>query len=443
MSTEVLRQHARAIWDAALSAVRPEALLGRAFANPAERLAEAVGQGERIVVVGGGKAGASMAAALERVLADRIDRVSGIVNVPAEQVRPLSAIRLHAARPAGRNEPTAAGVAGTDQMLDSVASAHPGDVVLCLLSGGGSALLPAPANGIFLEDKQAVTRLLHASGATINDMNAVRKHLSRFKGGGLARASRGRLFSLIISDVVGDPLDVIASGPTAPDPTTYADALGVLSRYGLVDRVPRSVREHLKRGSAGEVPETLKVLPSHVHNLVLGNNAGALAAAEDCAKRLGYRVLNLGSFIEGETQPVAAALAGILRSISTGGPPIDPPACVLSGGETTVTLGSNPGKGGRNTEFVLAALLALAPTSLGQYLILSGGTDGEDGPTDAAGAFGDPTTLAKAMAQGIDPAAVLRQHDSYSLFQATGNLLTTGLTGTNVMDVRVMLIGGR
>jgi glycerate 2-kinase len=441
MSTELLRRHAREIWDAAVAAVRPDLLLSEAFADPNAPLAQAVAQARRVIVVGGGKAGAAMAAALEQILADRLDRVTGVVNVPAEAVRPLKAIRLHAARPAGSNEPTATGVAGTGQMLALVRDAGPADVALCLLSGGGSALLPAPADEVSLADKRIVTRLLHASGATINEMNAVRKHLSQFKGGGLAMASRGPLFSLIISDVVGDPLDVIASGPTAPDTTSFADALAVLRRYDLFDRVPVDVRYHLARGDAGEVPETMKALPNHVHNIVLGNNARALAAAEACAERLGYCVLNLGSYIEGETRHVAAAAAGIVRSVVADGQPMPPPACILIGGETTVTLGSDPGMGGRNTEFVLAALLALQPTGLTRYVVLSGGTDGEDGPTDAAGAIGDPATLARAGARGADAAEALRCHDSYHLFQAADDLLRTGLTDTNVMDVRVLLVG--
>jgi hydroxypyruvate reductase/glycerate 2-kinase len=405
-------------------------------------LAGAVARARRIIVVGGGKAGAAMAAALEKNLSDRPDRVGGVVNVPAESVRPLTAIRLHAARPAGTNEPTAAGVAGVEEMLALVAAARPDDAVVCLLSGGGSALLPAPAEGISLGDKQAVTRLLHACGATINEMNAVRKHLSRFKGGGLAQACRPcELYSLIISDVIGDPLDVIASGPTAPDPTTFGDALAVLMKYDLLDTVPHAVRDRLTRGSRGELSETLKHIPRNVHNQILANNALALKTAEEQANQLGYRVLNLGPTIQGETSQVAKTAAGIVQSIASDRKPVAPPACVLIGGETTVTLGPNPGKGGRNTEFVLAALLAMEPSGCDRYVVLSGGTDGEDGPTDAAGAIGDHRTLAGAAGQGLDGADVLRCHDSYTLFQATGDLLRTGLTDTNVMDVRVLMVG--
>jgi hydroxypyruvate reductase/glycerate 2-kinase len=424
-----------------VDAVRPEDLISHAFADPALALREAVSQARRILVVGAGKAGAAMSAALEAVLAGCLDRVEGVVNVPADSVRPLRAIRLHAARPSASNQPTAEGVAGALQVLHLAASAGPEDVCFCLLSGGGSALLPAPVEGVSLADKQEVTRLLHACGATINEMNAVRKHLSRIKGGGLAQAFTGRtLCSLIISDVIGDPLDVIASGPTAADPTTFADALAVLEKYGLRQRVPAGVRRYLERGAAGAVPETLKALPAHVRNHVLGNNAKALAAAVARAVQLGYRVLNLGSYVEGETRQVATALAGVVRSIRADGQPLLPPVCLLSGGETTVTLADSHGLGGRNQEFVLAAAIKLGRAGLAQVAVLSGGTDGEDGPTDAAGAVVDEATLLRAEQLGLDPAAFLARNDAYHFFDATGDLLKTGLTQTNVMDVRVLLI---
>jgi glycerate 2-kinase len=438
-SMSLLRDHAHAIWQAAVEAARPETLLPAALADPP--LAAALDQAPRVLVVGGGKAGAAMSAAVEAALADRLDRVAGVVNVPADSVRPLQRIRLHAARPAASNHPTAEGVRGALEILDLVAAAGPEDVVLCLLSGGGSALLPAPVPGVTLEDKQQVTRLLHACGATINEMNCVRKHLSRLKGGGLARACRAPLFSLIISDVIGDPLDVIASGPTAADPTTFADALAVLERYRLSDRVPAAVLDHLRRGAAGDLPETLKKLPDRVHNRVIGNNAHSLDAAGRTAAELGYRVLNLGSFIEGETRPVAVAFAGLVRAVREQGVPFVPPACLLSGGETTVTLGEEHGRGGRNQEFVLAAAAKLGAEGLRRVVVLSGGTDGEDGPTDAAGAVADDETLRRARTLGLNPEHFLARHDAYTFFAATGDLLQTGLTQTNVMDVRVLLLG--
>jgi glycerate 2-kinase len=431
-----LRSDAQRIWRAAVEAVRPEPLVRGALAELAGELRAA----PRILVCGGGKAGAAMADAVEQALADRLDRVVGVVNVPADAVKPLRKIRLNAARPVATNFPTAAGVAGALEMLRLARSAGPDDVALCLLSGGGSALLPAPVDGISLADKQAVTKLLHHCGATINEMNAVRKHLSAIKGGRLAQAFTGKsLYSLIISDVIGDPLDVIASGPTAPDPTTFADVLQILDRHHLRSQIPAVALAHLERGAGGEIADTPKTMPPWVHNRILGSNVAALAAAQAQAEGLGYRVLNLGSYIEGETRHVAVTHAGIVRSIAEKGIPLAAPVCLLSGGETTVTLAPTPGKGGRNQEFVLAALLKLGAAP--NVVVLSGGTDGEDGPTDAAGATADAATLERATALGLNGWDALQRNDSYSFFQATGDLFITGLTGTNVMDVRVFLIG--
>jgi len=433
---------ARAIWQAAVDAANPEQLVEQALLDPALGIGKALHEARRIVVVGGGKAGSVMSAAVEKVLADKLPVIEGIVNVPTETVFPLRRIRLHGARPAGSNQPTAAGVEGAAEMLALAHSAGPDDVFLCLLSGGGSALLPAPASGLTLADKQSVTKLLHACGATIDEMNAVRKHLSIIKGGGFAKACAGKaLFSLIISDVIGDPLDVIASGPTATDPTTFAQAFGVLAKYNLTNQVPQSILDHLRRGTMGQVPETLKVLPASIHNHVIGNNAKALAAAQTKAEALGYRVLNLGSFTEGETREVAIAMAGIVRSIRHEAVPAPPPVCILSGGETTVTLSTDHGKGGRNQEFVLAALGKLGPDEMHDVFLLSGGTDGEDGPTDAAGACADEQTLIRAASLGLDWQTFINRHDSYTFFEQSGGLLKTGLTHTNVMDVRVFLVG--
>ena len=429
------RDDALAIWHAAVDAVRPGDLLP-AFVRSDAKLQAAVGRAKRIFVVGAGKAGAAMSEALESALVDHLDKVTGLVNVPADAVRPLQRIRLHAARPPASNHPTAEGVAGAEEMLALLRSAGPDDIAICLLSGGGSALLPAP-DGITLEDKQQVTKLLHACGATIHEMNAVRKHLSRIKGGRLAQAFRGReLFSLIISDVVGDQLDVIASGPTAADSSTFADALAVIDRYELRSKAPAAVISHQERGG----DETLKVLPANVHNIILGNNALALRAATVKAESIGFSVLNLGSFVEGETRQVAIAMAGIVRSIQVDRLPIAPPACVLIGGETTVTLSPESGKGGRNQEFVLSALCQLREMGMQDIVVLSGGTDGEDGPTDAAGAVADLATWSRIRTLGLNPFAHLAQHDAYPLFDRVDGLIRTGLTHTNVMDVRVLLV---
>jgi hydroxypyruvate reductase/glycerate 2-kinase len=438
------RDHARAIWRSAVDAVDPFTLVRDALADPpADLRATLAGEG-RVLVVGGGKAGAAMAAGAEAALAGQLGRVVGVVNVPAGAVRPLSAVRLHAARPDGNNHPTAEGVAGVRAILDLVRTAKPDDVCLCLLSGGGSALMPAPAGGLTLADKQQVTQLLHACGAAIGEMNCVRKHLSAVKGGRLSEAffaAGGRyLFTLVISDVVGDPLDVIASGPTVPDPTTFGDALAVLEKYHLTDRVPAAVLDHLRRGRDGAIPDTPKSLPGSARTFVIGNNTRALAAATRTAESLGYPVLNLGSFIEGETRDVAGVHADIVRSVRSDGQPRPAPLCILSGGETTVTLSTDHGRGGRNQEFVLAAALHLGPAGLRDTVVLSGGTDGEDGPTDAAGALADAGTLERAARLGLDPAASLARHDAYPFFAATDGLLGTGLTGTNVMDVRVLLV---
>jgi hydroxypyruvate reductase/glycerate 2-kinase len=436
-----MRDHARAIWQAGVDAVRGDVLVRRALADADLGIRAELAGAKRVLVLGGGKAGAAMAAGVETALADFPGKIEGVVNVPAEAVRALKHVELHAARPAGTNQPTAAGVAGVRKILELAQAAGPEDVGLCLISGGGSALLPAPAQDVTLEDKQHVTQLLHSCGATINDMNAVRKHLSAIKGGRLAQAFAGRaLFSLIISDVIGDPLDVIASGPTAADPTTFADALAIFKRYGIMDEVPPAVREHLEFGVMHRVPETLKALPGHVHNFVIGNNAKALAAAHARAVQLGYPVLNLGSYIEGETRHVGATFAGIVRSLQRDRQPMSPPLVLLSGGETTVTLTANHGTGGRNQEFVLAVLGKLGAENMAGVVILSGGTDGEDGPTNAAGAVADAGTLQRAAAAGLDPQTYLDRHDAYSFFQAADDLLLTGLTQTNVMDVRVILV---
>jgi hydroxypyruvate reductase/glycerate 2-kinase len=431
------REDALAIWNAAVQAALPGPLIERFFDS--DPLAESILRAPRVIVVGAGKASAGMAEGLERALGTR--SIEGIVNVPEGASTSLSHVRLHAARPQGSNEPTAAGVAGAEEMLRLLASAGRDDVAVCLLSGGGSALLPAPADSISLENKLAVTKLLHRCGATIDEMNCIRKHLSRVKGGRLAEAFHGKLLvSLIISDVVGDPLDVIASGPTSPDPTTFADALAVIARFGLKDRLPESALDHLARGAKGEIAETPKSVPSNVVNRVIGSNRLSLDAAAREAAARGYCVLDLGSFIEGETRQVAIAITGVIRSIQRDRIPIERPACILIGGETTVTLGDHPGKGGRNQEFVLAILAKLGADGMRGVTTLSGGTDGEDGPTDAAGAVADESTWNKAKEARLSIEDHLTRHDAYAFFAATGGLIRCGLTGTNVMDVRVISI---
>jgi hydroxypyruvate reductase len=306
-----------------------------------------------------------------------------------------------------------------------------------LISGGASALLPLPAAGITLQEKQATTRLLLASGATIHEINAVRKHISRIKGGQLARlAAPARVESLLLSDVIGDDLDVIGSGPTAPDASTFAAAGAVLDRYQIRHCVPASVRHRIEQGERGEIPETPKPadpLFSRVRNTVVGGNRLALDAAARAARQLGYHTLILSSTIQGETREIARMHAAIAREIADAGRPIRPPACIVTGGETTVTIRGD-GLGGRNQEFALAAALEIA--GLDRVVVFSAGTDGTDGPTDAAGAIADGGTLAR----NPDARLYLDRNDSYRYFQPLGDLVITGPTNTNVMDVRLILV---
>ncbi|NIL97827.1 MAG: DUF4147 domain-containing protein [Planctomycetales bacterium] len=444
-----LRDDARAIWQAGLEAVRSERLVRNVIHRQGDQLTicghclHAL-RLRRIAVVGAGKAGAGMAAGVEQSLgADLVrEKVGGQVNVPADCLRPLAKIRLHAARPAGVNEPTAAGVEGAERILQLVGALTADDLCLVLISGGGSALLPAPRPPLTLEDKQAVTRFLMHRGATIEELNTVRKRLSRLKGGGLARCSQaGQLIALIISDIVGDPLDMIASGPTYPDRTTDQEALAVLKKYAAAPPdVPPKVLDFL--AAAAQRNEAVPPFPDNVFNHVIGRNATALAAAAAEAGRRGYQVLSLGSDNRGEANAEGRQLAERCRSLRDD-PQAVRPICLLSGGEPVVHLAKTdqPRKGGRNQQLVLAALQDLQDDGLQRIVLLSGGTDGEDGPTDAAGAWADADILLSARQQNLQMASYLAINDSYSFFQQAGGLLKTGPTHTNVMDLRVALVG--
>ena len=311
-----------------------------------------------------------------------------------------------------------------------------------MISGGGSALLIAPVHDISLEDKQNTTKLLLACGATIHEFNAVRKHLSRAKGGRLAQmAYPATVTSLILSDVVGDDLDVIASGPTVPDSSTFDDAAQILKDYGIWDQLAPAVRNHLAKGASGQIEDTPKsdnVVFQQCSQVLVGTNLQALKAAGREAQRLGYRPLILSSKVEGEAREVAKFYTAIAREALSSQNPLKPPVCVLAGGETTVTL-TGEGRGGRNQEFALAAALTIA--GLDNVVVLSGGTDGTDGPTDAAGAIADGTTVARALEKGLDPKDFLRRNDSYNLLQKLEDLLMTGPTRTNVMDMYMLLVG--
>ncbi|HUY92775.1 MAG TPA: DUF4147 domain-containing protein [Pirellulales bacterium] len=441
-----LRRDALQIWQAGVRAVDSARLVrenvrleGATLWVGEEPLA--LDEIERIAVVGAGKAGAGMAAGLLEALGTKLvseKRVTGWLNVPADCVRPLPPLRLHAARPAGVNEPTAAGVAGAEAMLELIRSLGPRDLCFCLISGGGSALLPAPAEGVTLADKLAVTRFLSAAGANIGELNAVRKHLSRIKGGGLARACRaGRLLTLVISDVLGDPLDVIASGPTVPDRSTAEEALAVLEKFDARrGGVPEAVFEALRRQPAPPPGEA----SCEVRNLIIGNNAVAVDAAGIEAERLGYsHAMHAARELEGAAEDVGRHLAEMaLRMASS---PV--PNCLITGGEPTVTLApeATRGLGGRNQQLVLAALAVLQTHDAAQRIaLLSGGTDGEDGPTDAAGAVVDAEIIAAARTRGFDAADFLRRNDTYHFFDPLGGLIKTGPTHTNVCDLRVVVV---
>jgi glycerate 2-kinase len=386
-----------------------------------------------IYLTGAGKASARMAVAVERLLGKRI--TGGLLNVKHGHVAKLRRIRLNEC---GHPVPDEAGVHGAQEIGNIAAKAGEDDLLICLISGGGSALLPFPAQPVTLAEKQDTTQLLLRSGANIHEINTVRKHISSIKGGQLAAlAWPAQVLSLILSDVIGDDLDVIGSGPTAPDSSTFLDALAVLEKFGLTNLVPPPVSERIRAGVAGEIPETPKSL-ERVQNLIVGSNQLALDAAAGAARGLGYRPLILSSFIEGETRDVAKVHAAIAKEVLSSGRPVKRPACVISGGETTVTIKGN-GLGGRNQEFALAAAMDIAAIS--GVLMLSGGTDGSDGPTNAAGALCDGTTIARAEKLGLNAADFLARNDSYHFFEPLGDLIKTGPTGTNVMDVRLALFG--
>ena len=438
-----MREHARQIFQAGLQAVDPlEAIMRHVTLNDnVLRISDRqfkLKDYDRILVVGAGKAVAPMAKAVEDLLGNHIS--DGVMVVKDGHGLPLKKIRVcEASHPV----PDERGVKGTEEILSLAETAGKRDLVICLISGGGSALLIAPVHDISLEDKQNATKLLLACGATIHEFNAVRKHLSRVKGGRLAQmAYPATVTSLILSDVVGDDLDVIASGPTVPDFSTFDDAKQILKDYGIWDQLAPTVRNHLEKGTSSQIEDTPKsdnTVFQQCSQVMVGTNLQALKAAGREAQRLGYHPLILSSKVEGEAREVAKFYTAIAREALSSQNPLKPPVCVLAGGETTVTL-TGEGRGGRNQEFALAAALTIA--GLDNIVVLSGGTDGTDGPTDAAGAIGDGTTVARALEKGLDPKNFLRRNDSYNLFLKLEDLLMTGPTRTNVMDMYMLLVGG-
>jgi glycerate 2-kinase len=424
------REAARAVFDAALQAADVYPLVRRALATAA------LPPRGRVLVVGAGKASGAMAAAVEQVLGDRI--AAGLVVVKDGYRAPTLRIRL---QEAGHPVPDARGEAAAHGIRALAEGAGPGDLLLALVSGGGSALAPAPVPPITLADKQAMTRLLLGAGANINQLNAVRKHCSLLKGGQLARAAfPARVHALLLSDVVGDPLDVIASGPTAPDASTFAEALAILDRFELRPRAPASIRERLERGARGEIPETPKPddpIFRGVTNTVIGNNELVVDAAAAQARALGYTPHVLTRALEGEARVVAEGLVTLGRGVREGRGPVAAPACLIAGGETTVIVRGG-GAGGRCQEFALAAALALE--GVDGVVVLAAGTDGTDGPTDAAGAVADGRSASRARALGHDPRAHLDDNDSHRLLAALDDLVVTGPTNTNLLDLYLVLV---
>jgi len=441
-----MKRTAKAIFSKALSAVDPSKILKERIRIERDRLSiKMQGDSEKIfdlkafhkiVLVGTGKASSSMARAIEELFGDRMTK--GVITTKYGHLLPLKQTQIIEA---GHPIPDRKGYEGARKIQRLLKESGPNDLVIFLLSGGGSALLPFPADGIELKEKQEVTQLLLDSGADIKEINTVRKHISWMKGGWVAKwAYPSTVIALILSDVVGDQLDVIGSGPTVPDPSTFEEAWEILKKYGLLNEIAPSIRKHLQSGQEGKVEETPKpgeVAFEKVSNILIGSNILALREAKKEAESLGFNTLILSSSIEGETREASRFHTAVAKEVISSGNPIPRPACILSGGETTVTI-KGKGLGGRNQEFVLAGALEISGVE--KVVLLSGGTDGTDGPTDASGALADHTTVRRAKTMGLNPKAHLENNDAYPFFQKLGDLLITGPTHTNVMDVRIILV---
>ncbi len=439
--TSTLREDAMAIFGAALAAANASDAVKRHLERTEGQLS--IGKArytftriKRVFLVAVGKAAPQMAEAIELRLGAQFTRGIVVTKQSHASLYAGQCEVIEARHPIPDKNSLRAGRAVLALLKDLTAN----DLLIVAVSGGASALLCAPVNGVTLADKQATTNLLLRAGADIYELNAVRKHLSQVKGGNLAaHAYPATVLSLLLSDVVGDPLDVIGSGLTAPDESTFARAVEVLEKRSVFAEVPASVRAHFDKGIKGELTETPKPgdpLFNNVNNVIVGNSRQALEAAAQEAKRRGYRTLILSSRIQGEASDAARFHAQILWETILSGHPLRAPACLLSGGETTVTV-RGKGKGGRNQEFALATAIAMAGAR--NTLCLSAGTDGTDGPTDAAGAIVTGDTVTRAAKLGLNPAKYLAANNSYAFFDALGDLVKTGPTGTNVMDVNIML----
>ena len=435
-----LRDSALAILRAALDAADPRAAIHRVMQREGDRLRVGareydLGRVRRVFVVGFGKAGAAMSQAVEEILGDKLER--GWVSVKYGHLAPLQKTHLHEA---GHPLPDANSLLGAQKIVELLDETTSDDLVVCLISGGGSAILELPVPGVSLDDLRATTDALLRSGATINEMNALRKHLSQVKGGQLARRAQAPIISLILSDVIGSPLDTIASGPTAPDSTTFADALNVIERRGVREQLPASVVKHIERGARGEIEDTPKENDpalGRVQNVVVADNAIACEEALYQAQARGFHSILLSTFVQGEAREIAKLLAAIAKEIAHADRPVVRPACIIAGGETTVTVRGN-GKGGRNQELALAAAIEIS--GMDGVVVLSAGTDGTDGPTDAAGAIADGATLVRAAAEGLTAQTFLTNNDAYHFFEPLGDLIKTGPTNTNVNDVIIVLV---
>ena len=441
MTTPELRQAARLIWQAALNAGNPATCL-RHFLQIKDRALTVAGRtipiAGRIIAIGTGKASAKMAQVTEGILGDRI--TDGLVVTKYGHGLPLERVRLiEAAHPI----PDAAGVDAVLATRTLLKDLSADDIVLCLISGGGSALWPSPAPGITLEEKQEVTNLLLRAGATIRELNAVRKHLSDMKGGQLARwAFPARVISLIMSDIVGDPIDFIASGPTSPDTTSFSDALSIVQKYRI--HVPQAVSERFQNGERGQIPETPKPgdpVFDRVENYIIANNRLLVDAAAGKARELSFNTQIIATGIEGEAKDVGGVFGAISREIAESGNPVPRPACVLAAGETTVTVKGH-GTGGRNQEMALAWAMTMAGRPVSEpSCFASVASDGSDGPTSAAGGLVDSFTCDRASELGLVPVKFLIENDSFNFLKATGDLIITGPTHTNLMDLQILLVG--
>jgi len=390
---------------------------------------------QRVVCVGAGKASATMAVRIENLLGSRLE--GGVVVVKDGHGKSTKKVQVHEAShpvPDQRSE------RGARFILQAVQSLGPQDLLIFLLSGGASSLIASPVRGLTLKDKQLTTSLLLRSGATINEVNTVRKHLSKIKGGQLLAYTPASVLALVLSDVIGDDLGTIGSGPMAPDPTSYSDAQTILRKYQVWHDIPARVRDHVRRGVAGKIPETPKPgmkMFSRVHHEIIGNNRGVLEQMAKRAKACGLRPMILTTQLQGEAGDMGRMIAAVAREVHASGYPVRPPACLLWGGELTVKV-TGKGNGGRAQELALAAAEGIA--GLSNTFVVGFGTDGTDGPTDAAGAMVGGGTLQHAIARHLDPWRALTCHDSYSFFQQAGGHIYTGPTGTNVNDVYMLVL---